>query len=583
MPIIYTISTILVFLLAVILKKTEEKIEIVKTLSLTLILELAYNCIVCYILNLTNIPITLTTLTVVNIIVSLIIGFKILKDKQIQKYKIKSENVLILIFFILLSIVLLMYTISGNFGKIRYITEDSMNHYIAAREFSEKTTLQKGFMPMGYSNIGIIFKVLAPYVGSIPLSNIYLAFETMIYMLAGLIFLFLLEDYCKGKFKTTITFIYTIFYILGYPLNAWISGFHYLVIGILYITTILYFIDKIKLDEKYEIIMLFLLNIGLIFSYCLFCPVVYLAEFIYFILKYYKNDKIKLLKLILISIVIPGIIGVSYIILPSKEDIINGIAQEGYIYKNVWSNFILFIPFALYCIYINIKNKKITIDNVMLAMLIIYMLVLFIGMQNKLCSSYYFYKTYFFLWILIIELNIKGMIYFLEKNKLNKIIVSILTTAYILTFIFCVYYIYTPQTKNAKDSNPMEIYTFNSSIMSNKKTMLSKKEYKLLLQMEKIIENNWKKLDNEHILLIADRMQLKWNYAFTGYKNDIKEDQKEPERQKIMKKIGSDTYNYIIELKSTRANADYINYINKENYNIIYEDSAGIIYQKESK
>lgn len=583
MPIIYTISTILIFLLTILLKKTEEKLEIVKTLSLTLILELAYNCFVCYVLNLIKIPITLTTLTAVNIIVILIIGFKLLKDKQIQKYKIKPENVLILIFFILLSIVLLMYTVSGNFGKLRYITEDSMNHYIAAREFSEKTTLQKGFMPMGYSNIGIIFKTLMPYIGSIPLSNIYIAFETMIYMLAGLTFIFLLEDYCKGKLKTAIIFIYTIFYILGYPLNAWISGFHYLVIGILYITTILYFIDKIKLDEKYEIIMLFLLNIGLIFSYCLFCPVVYLAEFIYFILKYYKNDKIKLIELILISIVIPGLIGVTYMILPQKEIIVNGIAQEGYIYKNVWSNFILFIPFALYCIYINIKNKKITIDNVMLAILIIYMLVLFIGMQNKLCSSYYFYKNYFFLWILIIELSIKGMIYFLEKNKLNKIIVSILTTAYILTFIFCVYYIYTPQTKNAKDSNPMEIYTFNSSIMSNKKTMLSKKEYKLLLQMEKIIENNWKKLDNEHILLIADRMQLKWNYAFTGYKNDIKEDQKEPERQKIMKKIGSDTYNYIIELKSTRANADYINYINKENYNIIYEDSAGIIYQKESK
>lgn len=583
MPIIYTISTILVFLLAIILKKTEEKIEIVKTLSLTLILELAYNCIVCYILNLTNIPITLTTLTVVNIIVSLIIGFKILKDKQIQKYKIKSENVLILIFFILLSIVLLMYTISGNFGKIRYITEDSMNHYIAAREFAENTTLQKGFMPMGYSNIGIIFKTLMPYVGSIPLSNIYLAFETMIYMLAGFIFLFLLEGYYKGKFKTTITFIYTIFYILGYPLNAWISGFHYLVIGILYITTILYFIDKVELKEKYGIIILFLLNFGLIFSYCLFCPVVYLAEFIYYVLKYFKNDKRKLFKLILISIVLPGIIGVTYMIIPDKEKIINGIAQEGYIYKNIWSNFVFFIPFALYCIYTNIKNKKVKIDNIMLFILIIYMLVLFIGMQAKLCSSYYFYKTYFFLWTLILELNIKGMLYFLEKNKLNKVIVIIITIGYVATFIFCIYYIYTPQTKNAKDSNPMEIYTFNHSIINTKKPMFSQKEYKLLLQMEKIIENNWKQINNEYILLIADRMQLKWNYAFTGYKNDIKEDQKETERQEIMKKINSDIYNYIIELKSTKANADYINYINKEKYNIIYEDSAGIIYQKEIK
>lgn len=427
MTIIYIISIIMLFVLEVLLKKTDKKLEIVKTLTMTIIIQLAYNAFVCYILNLLNIPITLINLSIVNYIISAIILIGILKNKKIQKYELERKNIIVVTFFILLSIVALVFILRGE-SKIRYLTGDPENHYTATKGFASNTYLSNNyeknyytspdFMIMGYVNEGIICKMLSPYIGTISLFNIYLAFEVAIYALTGITFYFIAQKYCKEKYHYVIALIFSLFYILGYPLNAWITGFHYLVIGMLYIQAILYAINEIKIDFKFELILMCLLNFGLIFSYCLFCPAVYLAEFIYFIYKYIKKNKKELILMTIIALIIPGIMGTGYILIANFNKLVKVFSLEGYIYKNLWSNFIIFIPFVLYNIYDDIKNKKVKVDTIMIISLVIYIISLYILKQKGKCSAYYFSKNYFVLWILTIEMAIKGIIKFTKKRKI---------------------------------------------------------------------------------------------------------------------------------------------------------------------
>lgn len=590
MSIIYIISSLLLLTLTILVKKSEEKLEIIKTLIIVIILKLSYNAIMCYILNLINVPITILSLSITNIIISVIIIAKILKDKQLQKYVLDRKNIIVVVFLILLTLIIL-FSILGNSSKIRYLTGDVQNHYNAVREFTESTTLSNkfksnnstspDFMIMGYTNAGIICKILKPYVGTIALYNVFIVFEAVMYALAGISFYFLVESFCKNKYKNIITIIFTIIYILGYPLNAWISGFHYLIIGIIYVTSIIYAINEIKINFKYQIILMLLLNFGLIFSYCLFCPFVYLAEFIYYIYKYLKRDKRKLIYLTIFTLILPGILGTSYILIANFKRITGTIALEGYIYKNLWSNFILFIPFAFYNIYVNIKSKKISIENIMLVTLIIYMIILFIGIKTEKCSSYYLYKNYFVVWVLIIEMNIKGMIEFLKKGKAEKIIVGILMVTYITVFILSIMFAITPQKGNRDDrlSNTMEIFTLNNTMIKYMDPILTNQEYNLFLKMEQVINNDWKHYKSDDILFITDTLQNVWIGCFTGHSNDVLKNELKKDESVTIERLNNNIYEYIVVTKNTKAEEKYAKYINVNQFEIIHENEIGIIYK----
>lgn len=578
MPIIYGVSIIILFTLIILLKKTEEKLEIIKAVTINFVLLFAYNTFVCYILNLINIPITLIILSVINFAISIPLIISIIKTKKIQEYTVSKTNIAVMILFIIITTIIININF-GNLTKIRYVSMDSREHYKAGREFSEITNLFKktgpnitthsGFMPGAYTNVGIIFKILNPYIGTVELYKAYIIFEAFVYLLIGIVFYMLLEKYCKSINTKIIAIIFGIIYVLGYPLNAWVSGFHYLMLGILYVQTTLYIVkerEDINLDSA--LITMFLLNFGLILSYSLFCPFVYFAQFIYYIYKYIKHkNKTKLFLQTLVALILPGIIGVTYLIVPSIGKVGGYIALEGWLYKNLWSNFLFFVPFTIYYIYINIKNRKLEFDNIMFALLFIFILVLFIGTKTGKCSEYYFYKNYFIFWILIIYSSTKGMIELLKQNK-TKFIVNMYTIIYLVIFAVSLYNNKTYVTSKRNDSlnTTMEIFTFNKTmIVAKEAEFMKQKELELLREMEKIIKDNWQR-END-ILLVTNPNEERWIQSLTGYINILYDD-----KEYAIKNLEQENYKYIVTFESKITYEKMEQYIKKENMKIIYQN-----------
>lgn len=585
MSIIYIISFLLLFVFTILIEKSKEKIEIIKTITIIVTLFLAYNTFICYMLNLVNIPITLLSLSIINILISIVLFVKIVKDKKVQKYKINKANILVVLLFIIVT-TLIVHINFANLTKIRYVSMDAREHYKAAREFSENTSLSnkatenntvgESFMPMGYVNAGIFFKILNPYIETINLYKVYILFEAFIYLLTGIVFYILIEKYCKKVNSKIIAIIFSIIYILGYPLNAWISGFHYLIIGILHIQTIIFIIsqkDKIYLGNR--LIITFLLNFGLILSYALFCPFVYLAEFIYYIYECkISKDKLKLFLLVISTLILPGIIGIQYLIIPVLGKVSDCIALEGWVYKNLWSNLILFIPFSIYTILKSIKNKEFTFDNLMFILLLAYMLVLFIGTKIEKCSEYYFYKNYFILWLMLSYLNIKGMLQYIELKR-GEYLVNICTILYLIIFGISIYFTktYIMEKPNDKLNNTMEIFTFNKTMMYAKNSeFITNEELQLYRNAENIIENDWKKYSNE-ILFVTDPTQERWIQSLTGYKNILFDN-----KEYAINNLKENNYKYIIISRNRNTYQKMEKYINKENLQLIYETKDGEIY-----
>ena len=588
MTIMYVISVIILIVLAMLIEKSKEKIEFVKTFIIINVLLLAYNCFWCYIFNLINIPITLVSLGIINFIICVLMLLTIIKNKRIQKYNISKMNIIVILILLTLTIIILNVNFEG-LTKIRYVSMDAREHYKVAREFLENEFLSNkavksdstsgGFMPMAYTNVGIIFKILNPYIGTVNLYKAYILFEAFMFILVGIVFYMILEKYLKSTKSKILTLIFVIIYVLGYPLNAWIYGFHYLILGILFVEMIIYLcINQDKINLANHIILLFFANFGLIFSYSLFCPFVYFAEFLYFIFNYKQDkDKAKLFIYILIVLSLTGIIGVTYLILPNIGKIGGFIALDGVLYKNLWSNFVLFIPFTIFEIYKNIKDKKISFENILFDLLLIYMLFLFIGTKIGKCSEYYFEKNYFILWLMLSILNVKGMVRLIEGKKEQFIVVAY-TIIYLVLFFINVQTKQTYVTNENDDniSNLMEIFTFNNTMINAPDAaFVTRNELKLYESMEKIINGNWEKYKEDEILFITDPTQERWIQSLTGYKNILFDNY-----AYAVQNLKENNYKYIIISKNRSRYKQMKEYINYNMLELICEIDEGEIYTR---
>ena len=571
---LYMISIILLFLLLILMPKTKEKLNIIKTMLLTFLEILAYNTLICYCLTFINIPITLINLSIINFIISIFIIAYMIKKKQIQKYYICKKDIIITI--VVLFVVILMVGINFRMlTRIRYISMDAFQHYKAAREFSENTALfhkvkensttATSHMPMGYVNIGILFKILKPWIGVIPLYKVYILWESFVYFLVGIVFYFCIKDKLNKINEWLIGIIFLIFYLIGYPLNSLISGFHYLLIGILYFMAIFEFFIHImpnkEIKQMHKILILTLFNLGLIFSYCLFCPFVYLAEFVY-IIKQYKEDKNKkiLFLYLFISLILTGLMGSHISIIERmKDSSYLGIQLEGWIYKNNWSNIILLLPFTIYYLVKLAREKGNVWEKANYIFFILFFILLGIGTKLKMCSSYYFYKNYYILWFLIFYTSLKGMLKLLEANNWEMYLVNCFTCFYVFLFLLSCIYIKTHINIGEKEaenlSQMMEIYTFNKTNMITNASFLSKEELELLNALDVNLEHKWKEKDN--ILIIGTDTHEKWVQALTGYYDTIFphvlekiEDWNNGKKQYLLvfrKEVPEDIFNYKIK------------------------------------
>lgn len=576
MNFLYIISIVILFTLICIVKKSEKKLEIIPTSIILILCILVYQVLLCWLFSTLNIAITLLSVSICNILLSFVFIVLLIK-KGFQKYTINKKDTIItlLLFLVIIGIT---YKDVGFFENIRYYSTDASIHYISAREFyendkmlnkTENTETAKEMMPIAYVNVGMLFKAFEPIVGQMNFYKIFLIFDVAIFYFSAILFYFTIKSKIENKWHIIFATILTIIYLCGYPLNNILNGFYYLGIGCLIANGILWLmLSKEEMNKNAKRIILSLLNMGVIFSYALFAPVVYLSVFLYNGYCNYKlNKKIITKSFIidtLVELIIPGILGVIYLLLPdvTKVEIIS---NDGYIYKKLLINIIFFIPFVAYFYFEKIKTKKLNYIVFYFITLILYMCVLYIGIKASIVSEYYFYKNAYLLWSVLLISFFFGVVNFIKKYPKEKIIAIVYIGVYV--FLFTVGIISQRQLLSIYD-----IYNNNISLINAKENLVQED----VIILSYIYDNNLLSKTENNILFIGDFMQEAWIRSIFTYRNRYPLEK--ANHLNYIEKWNNNEIPYLVCFENSNTYKKVKKAINFENKNIIFETENAKIY-----
>lgn len=227
MGIFYILSLIVLVFGFLILKKSDEKLNLIKWGIIAIVSLYAYNITIGMILGLLNITSHIWLLAIINIIFGVIFGAKSILKKDIQKYEITKYDIAGLLIILVMFSVMWFKDLYIQKGNIAHQAVDSAVHYRAAKHYSEvlkifvnaedKTFFNFNIMQTGaYINDGIFMNVLHSITG-LEYSYIYQIFETLTMFIGGIAFYAFFATKIKTKKGLIASLALFGLYIYGYP------------------------------------------------------------------------------------------------------------------------------------------------------------------------------------------------------------------------------------------------------------------------------------------------------------------------------------------------------------------------------
>jgi hypothetical protein len=356
-----------------------------------------------------------------------------------QKYKLEISDAIVI--FTLLSIICMIALrhYDGTLLSLNYATVDPSVHIKNAEDFVTNHNLEG----MYYSKLinGIFFDVLIPFFGKFSVIRLFVFSELFNLFLSGMIFFAITENMVSNKKEKTFQIIFSAVYMLGFPLNNMIYGFTYLGMGVSIVLVITYIFNNLVNKEQLEMtFFLMLANYAIFECYVLFVPVIYLAEFVVIVAEKRKEKEILKLKTFVklaIVFLVPILMGFWYTyrgIFKGGVTVGSAITNEGTIYRDFFSNFIVLSVLTIGYVITKIKKRKASYD--FLSMCGIFMVIFlvgffYIGVKGK-ASSYYYYKNYYLCWAIMFVMSFW---YLLKLFKYNSELVAALIIVILLIVV----------------------------------------------------------------------------------------------------------------------------------------------------
>lgn len=594
MNIFYILTIILMFILHILIYKKEEKQNLLKWIGISISLFLCYNIFICVVMSFMKIKSTLLTLSISNTIVSILLGIKIYKDKKIQKYFINKIDAFTIVFMLVVTIIILVNQYGIPMNVKNGITDATVHYFVADEFYNNSMLLYNGnsdifnlwkvdfFMPGAYINTGILFKIFSGVVSETYFCKLFFIFDMSIWYLSGILMYILLSKNKKQNKEKILPLIFSLVYMLGYPLNSLLSGFSYLSVALSIIVAILIVIQE-DINKYYKYILMFFLNFGMFFSYYFFAPVVYFAIFLQIIFEI-KQKKEKIFRKenilnIIYTLILPGTFGVLFFLVfqfikfgtNPVTNSINVIGIAGEIYNNFITNVVIFLLLSIYFIIYSIKYKKNDISNKMLICTILFLILLFIGKQFKIVSEYYYFKTYYLLWIFVISVGFNCIELLISKGKKIKIITYIIIEIYCVGIIIAMIF---RQTLFIYD-----IFKSNSEFINLELKVIAHEELDILEYYNKKINTDENKLeDNTYMCIpLLERGREIWIYVITKNPYNYIDLSFGDLTKDIQQFIESDKKYFVLFKQDYLGDYDKINL---ENLKVLFKNDAGMILEK---
>lgn len=579
--ILYLISCIVILSGFYTLKKSEKVLNGITWLAITFVTFMCYNAFTASIINLINIPVNILSFSIINILFGSFMWYKVIKEKKKQVYEYRKFDIfaMVAIIVVVAVVALKRYGISLH---LNYDTSDPSIHMQYAMDVvNTQKVADMLFAPL---NNALFIELLSPLFVPVKYYKIFILSDIVMLILSGAIFYALIEKYTENNFLKVSSLIASILYMIAYPLNNMLWGFVYLGMGVSVIAYMILAVDsyvKDELNKVINIIMISMASASIFLCYSLFMPVVYLGTFICLSLYFFKKKDLFTVKTFfryVIIYLIPVILGFIYMYFGVFSDGVtpeSAIANEGIIYRDLYTSFVFLLPLALYGVCKIIKARENNSTIFILPVLLIFMLALIVvGLETGKVSSYYYYKNYYLLWMLMMYVGFYG------AYVLSKVDKTIIVTGFSVfaAFGFMIYFniegivyaknaIFWPEPKANVYAG---VYGYNYGQFSKPRYFVGTEKYDLY---QFVVENYVSK--GLYVPAVGEVEDIYWYEAITN--------QRQP--QLYDWKIGEDKYidiikndsdiSYITVFYSGNTYLNNIDYF--ESFEKIYNNSAGFI------
>lgn len=457
----YLIATFCMLVTFVLVKKSDKKVNLINWCILSIVTYLGLNIMIYMIFGALNIKINLMFLSIIYLIISIPFILKIYKDKAFQKFEIRIKDFIAVIVCAVIICYIAVDQYTPLSKTVANASVDACNHYIAAVKFADNSIIlskidnQTGYnlktMQTGaYINTGIFMSVVRSIIPAFKDYQTFKIFEIAVLFLNILAFYMLISEKLKTNKNFLIGMVFLVLYAFAYPYTSLLYGFSYLSIAIAFATG-LFYLAKLYGEREVNfwclLPLIILMGIGIIFSYCLFVPALFAFICIYvFIKDFGKKEEKSILKIfkkstLLVTgiLLLVTILAILYLVVPTFIDsdqnkLTDAIGFVGGCYKSLYQDLLFYIPFVAIFVYKTIKEKKVNYQVVALALILVQTLVCLVGLIYGIVSAYYYYKIYYIIWILVVQIAVEVMCD-LTENKELMVVLKAYTVVWLLIII----------------------------------------------------------------------------------------------------------------------------------------------------
>ncbi len=421
--ILYLISLLALFGGFFLMKKSDKKLYAVTWLPLSAVAIMCYQTLIAALLDLLHLPVNIISIGIFNLLLGSVCWYVIFRAEKRQQYLCEWVDIIF---------VLVLFLAIAFFGVVRYGTElclhynavDGAAHLSAAMHMIHGECIDA----MYYSALhnGILMELLGPLFSAGTYYKIYVLSDILHLYLAGFMFWGVIRRYGADRFMKTAGIIVTFLYVFGYPLNSTLFGFSYLGMSLTVILYVIAAADEIRHENMPEWLALVLLGLGCLGvfeSYVMFVPVIFFGILIWMLVRQYQKGKIFSVNTVwkgLAIFLVPTAIGLWFTYrgmfgADTGVTVASQISLEGGIYRNLFTDFIIPIPFAIGGVWRLIKEKKNCLVLHFVYLEVVFTLALLLFAWKGKVSGYYYYKNYFVVWLLVFVLAYIGLGW-LEKH-----------------------------------------------------------------------------------------------------------------------------------------------------------------------
>lgn len=414
------------------LHKIRESISLFKSMVLCFITELCIGAVIAQFYSILNLSIDLFSMGFGYAVIGIAIWLLIIKQHKIQRLIIKKVDAYAFLILTAAFVLIFLCVFTVDIKNV-YVNSDPAVHFIKAMKVVETKKISSMYFGELYN--AIFISLLSPFIERVNYYKAFILADSFANYINLLMFYVLAETVVKSKGMRLLLPFFSILYFLGWPFYSYVlGGFVYFGWGVTLFAYVIYLLLRIYKvnDIRENIRLIFLVVLGsfnVLICYMLFVPFLCLI-ILYCFNKIRKKNEIDLSRNAKIILGLVGILGAGVVLRIAylgffKGDvdyILQALNTDGWIHKDLYRDFVLFVPAYLYMLWKCWREKENNLLVGMTTIIIMLEIVALLACLLDYISPYYYYKAYYLLWVMAWLIFIDAVEYFKIKDKAIAVI-----------------------------------------------------------------------------------------------------------------------------------------------------------------